>query len=88
MGYLKQMLAASQPNSPPGRRLLRPGALIVADNVLQSGKAAAAADSGDAAPSKSVEAVREYNDFCTAEPRLQTVLLPLWDGLSVARVVD
>lgn len=87
MGYLKQMLAASQPNSPPGRRLLRPGALIVADNVLQSGKAAAA-DSGDAAPSKSVEAVREYNDFCTAEPRLQTVLLPLWDGLSVARVVD
>jgi predicted O-methyltransferase YrrM len=86
MGYIKKMLAASQPGSSSGRRLLRPGALIVADNVLQNGKAAAAAD--DSAPSKSVEAVREYNDFCTAEPRLQTVLLPLWDGLSVARVVD
>lgn len=62
---------------------MRPGALIVADNVLQSGKAADSASSGG-----SIDAVREYNDYCMNEPRLQTVLLPLWDGLSVARIVD
>jgi predicted O-methyltransferase YrrM len=89
-GYLDQLLAASQPGA--AQRLLRPGALILADNVLRRGYVA---DPDSAPPgwrdeehARQLEAVRTFNDQCVAEPRLEAFLLPLWDGLSVLRVVD
>lgn len=35
-----------------------------------------------------LEAVRAFNDQVAAETRLQTFLMPLWDGLSLMRLLD
>ena len=65
--------------------LLRPGGLLVTDNVLWSGKvvpgfatAAAAADDGD------TRAISEYNERIAAHPRLITAVVPLRDGVSIS----
>ncbi|KAF4455525.1 caffeoyl-coa o-methyltransferase [Fusarium albosuccineum] len=89
-GYLKQLLAASQPGS--AKRLLRPGALIVSDNVLRRGLVADDKALGDDELSGSqlanVLAVREFNDLCLNNPRLETFVMPLWDGVNVTRLID
>ncbi len=59
---------------------MRPGGLIIADNTLWSG---AVAD-----PTKDDEwtaALRRYNDLAVADDRVDTVLLPLADGLTVSQ---
>lgn len=35
-----------------------------------------------------VEALREFNDLSLSNPRLETFVMPLWDGVSVTRLVD
>lgn len=88
-GYLTQLLAGSKPGS--ASRLLRPGALIIADNVLRRGFVAdeSSMDANQTEKFKmQLKVVREFNDQCVAEPRLQTFLMPLWDGLSIMRLVD
>ncbi|OTA76071.1 hypothetical protein M434DRAFT_18560, partial [Hypoxylon sp. CO27-5] len=92
--YLKQILEKSQPGAK--NRLLRPGGIIAADNTLRRGLVAdsspdnpwRSADFDDSWESKAVAAVREYNKAAANEPRLETLLLPLWDGLNLARLVD
>jgi predicted O-methyltransferase YrrM len=37
---------------------------------------------------KSVLAVREFNDLALQNSRLETFILPLWDGVNVSRLVD
>jgi caffeoyl-CoA O-methyltransferase len=59
---------------------LRPGGLVIADNVLWSG---AVLDAGDT--SADTEAIRRFNDHVTADPRVENVLLPIADGLLLAR---
>jgi caffeoyl-CoA O-methyltransferase len=61
---------------------LRPGGLLVADNVLQKGNAAAPPADDD---HESVAAIRAFNDHVTADERMESVLLPLADGLTLAR---
>ncbi|KAI5462407.1 S-adenosyl-L-methionine-dependent methyltransferase [Mariannaea sp. PMI_226] len=88
-GYLRQLLQGSQPGS--SKRLLRPGALIVSDNVLRRGLAAdinALGKDVDESTLKMAYAVKEFNELTLANPRLETFLMPLWDGLSIARLVD
>ncbi|KAM5352456.1 hypothetical protein ACJ41O_005179 [Fusarium nematophilum] len=89
-GYLKELLAASQPGS--AKRLLRPGALIVSDNVLRRGLVADDKALGDEELTgdrlANVLAVREFNDLCLNNPRLETFVLPLWDGVNVTRLLD
>ncbi|KAM0552528.1 hypothetical protein ACHAPJ_007856 [Fusarium lateritium] len=89
-GYLKQLLELSQPDS--SNRLLRPGALIVSDNVLRRGLVADDKALGDdelrGDQLKNVLAVREFNDLSLKNPRLETFVLPLWDGVNVSRLVD
>ncbi|CAM1500698.1 Fc.00g098600.m01.CDS01 [Cosmosporella sp. VM-42] len=90
-GYLKQLLAASQPGA--AKRLLRPGALIVSDNVLRRGVVAddeilRSNDLLPAARKEAALAVDEFNKLVVSNPRLETFLLPLWDGENVTRLVD
>lgn len=89
-GYLTHLLASSQPGAP--RRLLRPGALILVDNVLQRGHVVGEDSVPDAerteARLKRLEVVRAFNEKCLAEPRLQAFLIPLWDGLTAMRLLD
>lgn len=62
--------------------LLRPGGLILADNTLWSG-AVADPDAHD----PSTEAIRTFNAFLHADERVDLSLLPLGDGLTLARKI-
>lgn len=59
------------------------GAVILSDNVLWSGKVVETLDDSDV----DTKALLEYNKRLNEDPRLETVLLPIRDGLSVSRVL-
>ncbi len=61
-------------------RLLRPGGVVLYDNVLWSGRVIDPADQ-----SASTVAIRAFNDALAADERVDLVLLPLGDGLTMAR---
>jgi predicted O-methyltransferase YrrM len=61
-------------------RLIRPGGLIVVDNTLWSGDVANPANRDP-----DTVALREFNDRLLADPRIDLSLLPLGDGLTLAR---
>ncbi|MFD8410899.1 O-methyltransferase [Streptomyces sp. NPDC059650] len=58
---------------------LRPGGLLLADNVLYGGDAARPDATGNAL------SIREFNARVRADARVDSVLLPLADGLTLAR---
>ncbi|MEV6716737.1 O-methyltransferase [Lentzea sp. NPDC051208] len=58
---------------------LRPNGLIVADNVLYAGEAASPDAEGNA------RAIREFNEHVRNDDRVESVLLTVADGLSLAR---
>ena len=60
---------------------LNPGGYIIADNVLWSGKVL----QPDAELDKDTIALKEYAKKLKQDPRVETVLLPVRDGLLVAR---
>ena len=62
-------------------RVVRPGGLILIDNVLQSGRV-----TDPAADDDNVRAIRALNERIAADERVDFVLLPLADGLTMARV--
>ena len=62
--------------------LVRPGGLIVADNVLYAGEAADPDAVGNGA------AIRAFNAQVRADPRTESVLLTVADGMTLARKRD
>jgi caffeoyl-CoA O-methyltransferase len=56
---------------------LRPGGLILLDNMLQGGRV-----TGDLVDDESVAAIRSINDAIAADPRVKVVLIPVGDGVS------
>ena len=62
-------------------KLVRPGGLIVVDNTLWSGDVA----NPDNRESDTV-ALREFNDILHKDPRIELALLPVGDGLTLARI--
>jgi predicted O-methyltransferase YrrM len=60
-------------------RLLRTGGLLMIDNTLQHGDVAE-----PHANNKVVETIRGVNDALAANPKWQSVILPIGDGLTVA----
>lgn len=61
----------------------RPGSIILSDNVLWSGKVVEAVAPND----KATQALLEYNKKLRDDPRVETVLLPIRDGLTLSRVI-
>ncbi|MEO9952826.1 O-methyltransferase [Nonlabens sp.] len=59
------------------------GTLIISDNVLWHGKVVEDVNSKD----KSTPILLEYNNLLKEDPRLQTVLLSVRDGLTLSRVL-
>lgn len=59
---------------------LRPGGLLIADNVLWSGRVVDPADD-DA----NTEAIRRFNDHVAADDRCDTVMLAVGDGITLCR---
>ena len=60
--------------------LLRPGGLVLVDNVLWSGKVA---DDDDR--SEDTVALRAFNARLGADSRIELCMLPVGDGLTIAR---
>ncbi|MCP2330804.1 O-methyltransferase [Actinoalloteichus caeruleus] len=65
--------------------LLRPGGLLVVDNVLMEGWAVAPERAEPGLPRRCAEAVRSANASLAEDDRLETVMLPVADGLTIAR---
>ncbi len=59
------------------------GSIILSDNVLWSGKVLEPLQKNDV----STKVLLEYNELLKNDPRVETVLLPIRDGLTVSRVL-
>jgi caffeoyl-CoA O-methyltransferase len=57
---------------------MRPGGVLVIDNVLRGGRVIAPQSADD-------RAIVAFNDAVTADERVDSVLLPFGDGVTVAR---
>lgn len=62
---------------------LNAGGIILSDNVLWHGKVVEPLDKKD----KSTKAVLEYNKLLKNDARIETVLLPIRDGLTISRKI-
>ncbi|TCP53363.1 putative O-methyltransferase YrrM [Tumebacillus sp. BK434] len=62
-------------------KLANPGALIIGDNVLQSGRVYDPENDGE-----NTLAIRAFNETIATDERVDSMLLPIGDGLSVTRV--
>lgn len=60
-------------------RRLRPGGMLLADNALRRGEVVAPRSRG-------ARNVARYNELVAGEPRLESVIVPLRDGVSIARL--
>jgi len=63
---------------------LNPGGIILSDNVLWSGKVIETLDPKD----KMTKAVLDYNTLLKEDNRVETVLLPIRDGLTISRKIE
>ena len=61
--------------------LVRPGGLILADNVLWDGKVC----QNPLPQDKQTISIARFNDIVKEDPRVENVILPLRDGLSIIR---
>jgi caffeoyl-CoA O-methyltransferase len=61
-------------------KLANPGAIIVGDNAFMHGRTMDPSEN-----SNSVKAVRRFNERMAADPRLESTILPAYDGLAIAR---
>ena len=61
---------------------MRVGGVILSDNVLWSGKVVEPVKDND----KHTQVLMAYNERLATDPRLETVLLPIRDGLTLSRV--
>ncbi len=79
---------ADKPNYPNYFNLIiekiNPGGLILSDNVLWSGKVIEKVKADD----ESTQALLKYNKMLAEDPRLETVVLPVRDGLTISRFKD
>ncbi len=63
---------------------MRPGGFILADNTLWAGKVTDLATNHDAL----TRGVADFNDYIMTDPRIEVVILPIRDGLTIIRVKD
>ena len=65
---------------------LRTGGLLRADNVLWSGRVVdGGGEDSDRQPDDNLRAIRAFNDRVAADDRTDVVVLPAFDGLTIAR---
>jgi len=63
--------------------MMNKGGIILSDNVLWSGKVLEELNPKD----MSTKILLEYNQIVNSDPRVETVLLPIRDGLTVSRII-
>ena len=62
--------------------MVRPGGLILADNVLWDGKVC----QNPLPQDKQTLGIAAFNDKVSADPRVESVIMPLRDGLNIIRL--
>lgn len=63
-------------------QLAAPGAIIIADNVLAGGSVA----DTEAAPKRYTEQMKSFNETVANHTQLESILIPIGDGMTVSRV--
>ncbi|MGG3839942.1 hypothetical protein ABEV00_23360 [Paenibacillus thiaminolyticus] len=63
-------------------RLAEAGALIVTDNVLAGGSVA----DQEAQPKRYTELMKKFNETVANHPQLESLLIPIGDGMTVSKV--
>lgn len=66
-----------------GKALVGSGSLLVADNILWSGKVVQPVARND----RHTQALVEFNRLIVEDPRVENVIVPLRDGLNLIRVI-
>jgi predicted O-methyltransferase YrrM len=61
---------------------LRKGGFMLVDNTLWDGKVLQEVDEKD----NQTEAIRKFNDYVAADSRVEKLILPLRDGLTLIRI--
>jgi caffeoyl-CoA O-methyltransferase len=65
---------------------VRPGGLLLADNVLWSGRVVESPGRAEAnEPDDDARAIRAFNDHVAADDRVDVAVLPAFDGFTIAR---
>jgi predicted O-methyltransferase YrrM len=64
--------------------LLRPGGLLITDNVLWNGEVVPGFNSHPTQSPDDTRAIFEYNERLAAHPQLLTAIVPLRDGVSIS----
>jgi len=64
--------------------VLRPGGLLVTDNVLWSGEVVPGFVARPEHDAASTQAIVEYNQRLAADTRLMTSIVPLRDGVAIS----
>src|SRR5215207_4143939 len=78
-GRLRGLLGRAVPR-------MRPGGLLLADNVLWSGRVVESPGPAEAnEPDDNTRAIRAFNDHVAADDRVDVAVLPAFDGLTIAR---
>ena len=67
------------------RYKLKPGATIIADNVLWSGKVL---DETERLADPETMAIHEFNEMLAADTSFEKVILPIRDGITIARKIS
>ena len=62
--------------------MVRPGGLILADNVLWDGKVS----QNPLPQDKQTLGIAAFNDMVTADPRVESIIMPVRDGLNIIRI--
>ncbi|MDE7077971.1 MAG: methyltransferase, partial [Alistipes sp.] len=65
-----------------GKALVCSGTILVADNILWSGKVAEPVARND----RHTQALVEFNRMVVEDPRVENVIVPIRDGLNIVRV--
>lgn len=68
-------------------RLVRPGSVVITDNVLYGGRTAAPGEP-EHKHRTGVRAMREYLDFLCHDSRFYTAVLPVGDGVAITRIKE
>lgn len=63
-------------------KLAQPGAIIVADNVLAGGSVA----DSSIEPRQNTEIMKSFNEIVAKHPQLESLLMPIGDGMTVSKV--
>lgn len=62
---------------------MKSGGVIISDNVLWKGKVA---EEADVKVDKHTDSLRAFNIFMKEHPKLESIILPIRDGLTISRV--